>query len=284
MSGWGARLSLPHPVLSSDRRDYRDECSFEGEVVSAGRKDGVAAALVEYRLRSDAIEALIGRGDAQYCALAACVGSKTREAFMSFEARRRVELPLARYPGEARVEFFVVACRDVRVSSADLADDLAFALPDGFSAPAGAPLAVGGAGIVNPDKTNDVQSFIEFVNNPVVERGEFEIDLSSDRIVIEINPADRMDVNRIRNESARRDPFWASVFAAAIEKGIRLHLDDDYAGMAWAANMRRLLAEREIEIDADALERKALSYAHRLLGRPFGKMLAAGGETEEDED
>lgn len=284
MRAWGERISLPHPVLASDRRDYKDGCSFEGKMISVGRKSGATAALIEYDLRSDALLDIIKRGDAAYCALASCAGSKLREAFMSADARSRIELPLARYPSAAGVEFFVVACGEIKISPADLADDLAIALPDGFVVPAGSPLAWGGAGFINPDKTKDVESFIEFVNEPGVERGEFEIDVSGDRIVIVVNPVDRDAINRLRNESDNRDPFWASVFAAAVEKGIRLHMHEDYADTAWAGNMRRLLADKGIQIDEEALERKALSYAHRLLNRPFGKMLAGDAETDEDED
>lgn len=282
MSRWASRLSLPHPTLARGRSDYKDDCFFHSRIASVGRRNGATAAIVDHDIGCGSLEELIARGDAAYCSLASCGESRVREAFISAERRQRLELPLSRYPFQVNLEFFVVARVESRVSAVDLAADLAMAMPDGFSAPAGAPLALGGAGVINPDKALDAHSFVEFINSDAIDRGEFEIDLSGDRISIEVNPKDRADIERLRHSGGLRHSIWASVFVMAIEKGVRLHLSEEYADKRWAINTRRRMADEGIEVDEDALEKKALAYAHRLLDRPFGKMLADRDIAEEE--
>ena len=79
MSGWNLR-QMPHPLLAPWSDDYKESMSFQANVPEAVlTNNGHIDLHIQYRVTSNFLTDLIGKGKAKYTCLLTCPNTLTRE-------------------------------------------------------------------------------------------------------------------------------------------------------------------------------------------------------------
>lgn len=270
---------MPHPVLSADRNDYQPGCEFAAEIpwsrISDGGRD--ITVTVQYRLKAPTLHDLIAQGQAGYCMVVECPKTYRRSSHHSNEgAQDLIMLKRPEYDGKLTLTPYVAAVASIRAfNPPELDDELRLLIPaGGTDLPAGAILAIGAATEIELDNQAAVESIIDLAPDSGLQQGQFAVDLSGQRIAINVHRNIWPDIQQLRGRSDKEPLLRQSLYLYAIDKAIR-NLDAEGEGKRWADVIRRKLADNGIDDDFEQLADNSEIYAQRIFQNPLEGMLTA---------
>ena len=272
---WHQRL-LPFPLLSKTTNDY-PLSGFNCQVRSSALSNGEIINLaLEYQLNCESLQSLIELRQADYAVQTTCVRTYNRQLYPAQQDRFQYLSLLAEdYAHEIIATPYVVATEPVQgFTSPDHAAEIRELKPDGFDLPRGAILAVSDSIRVAISETS-LHSVIDLVANTDNNRGHYDIDLTTDRIKLYVNPTDKLLLERIRNQQpdqTGRAALTAAFYLNAITQA--LHQMDEYPESGWAQAIRVALERHQIDADNETIRRNAPWYAQVILEAPLGRLLA----------
>ena len=185
------RRDLPHPTLKHERNrsDYEAHIAFNAELVAIRRSAdaGEITIALKYGLNSLVLRNLVELRQAHYHTLTECVATRLRESHRTSEVAQTIRLDANQYQGQVLVRPFIIASVDISEMGTDDWNQVIKALlPKGTAVPRGAILAIGQEKTFEPDASADAESYVEIAPSQSVEPKRFRIDLSGQRIVIQI--------------------------------------------------------------------------------------------------
>lgn len=280
------RRLMPHPVLSADREDYRPECKFSADVplkmISDGGRDITIA--VQYHLNVPTLHNLIQQGRARYCSVVECPKTYQRSSHVNEGTEDIIMLRRQEYDGRLILTPYIATVDDVSsFNPPELDDELRQLLPaNGIDLPAGAILAIGLATEISLEPPAAVESIVDLVPNSNLDASQFAVDLSGQRIAINVHPNVWANVQQVRNRQERQPILHQALYLHAIDKAIRNLTDSE--GKRWADVIGRKLADNGIETDDEAgLSENSETYAQKIFQNPLERMLTAlQRETDDD--
>ena len=283
------RRDLPHPVLKPEqsRSDYEAHLGFDAELIGIRRsaESGEIGIALKYRLNSPVLLNLIETEQAHYHTLTECVETRVRESHRTNEETQTIRLKTNQYHGPVAIKPFVIASLDIqKIENDDWSQPIRELLPEGTSVPRGAILAIGIEKTFNPDASKELESFIEIAPSQAVEPKRYRIDLTGQRIVIYINPEDKPDIDRMRQEEETRQALYPSMYQRAIEEAVRQHRKDEHFDKRWASRVADKLAEHNIDADDEILEANSLEYAQQIMENPLARITGNSEDRQPDED
>ena len=272
---WHQRL-LPYPLLSKTTNDYPlsgFNCQVRNSALSNGEIINLA---LEYQLNCESLQSLIEQRQADYAVQTTCVRTYNRQLHPAQQDMLQyLSLPAEDYAHEIIATPYVVATEPVQgFISPDHAAEIRELKPDGFDLPRGAILAVSDSIRVAISETS-LHSAIDLVANTDTNRGHYDIDLTTDRIKLYVNPTDKLLLERIRNQQpdqAGRTALTATFYLNAITQAI--HQMDEFPESGWAQAIRVALERHQIDADNETIRRNAPWYAQVILEAPLGRLLA----------
>ena len=284
------RRDLPHPTLKPEltNRDYRPNIAFNAELVGLRRsaEAGEISIALKYGLNSPVLRNLVEEERAHFHTLTECVATRLRDSHSTFQETQLIRLKADQYQGQVTIRPFIVASADIpQIRNDDWNETLRELLPDGTPVPKGAILAIGREKTFDPDASKELESFIEIAPSQAVERNRYRIDLSNQRIVIQINPDDKADIDRVRSDEETLQALYPSMYQRAVEEAVRQHRKDEHSGKRWSSRIADKLAEHNIDTEEeDILEANSLEYAQQIMENPLARITTPAEDRQVDED
>lgn len=273
---WHQRL-LPYPLLSKTTDDH-PLCGFSCRVRKSVLSNGEVINLaLEYQLNCESVESLIGLRQADFAVQTACVRTYNRELHTARQNNLQyLRLPASDYSHEIIATPYIVAAEPIHsFTGEDHATEIRELKPEGFDLPRGSILAVADSiRIVIADTS--LHSAIDLVSNSATSRGHYDLDLTTDRIKIHVNPADKLLLERIRNQKAYqvgRTTLTATLYLNALTQA--LHQMHEYPESGWAHVLRIALERQQIGDDNESIRHYAPTYAQAILEAPLGRLLVS---------
>lgn len=258
--------AFPYPVLRPFSQDYVDgefQATVEYEV---GEADEPIVAHVLCHLSVPELRALIDSEKAEYVAVFSCRGTFYREVQSNRNPKFTVTFSPGSLRGEVSFEPYVVARTHIEgFSSALIHQEWGQARVDFWP---GAVLAMDAPSIVFLDRDvfRPVSSVFVLVKSENITGDEWRIDIEDDKVRIELSPANKEIVDRVRNSEANKAVLLNSIYLSAVTHCVcALKADDTYWDRRWA---RVLLQNAEIE-GVDLQDEPEYVVAQRLLRRPL---------------
>ena len=273
---WHQRL-LPYPLLSKSTDDYPlsgFSCRVRKSVLSNGEVINLA---LEYQLNCESVDSLVRLGKADFAVQTSCVRTYNRELHTAGQNNLQyLTLTASDYSHEIVATPYIVATKPIHgFTSKDHATEIRELKPDGFDLPRGSILAVADSiRIVIADTS--LHSAIDLVSNSATSRGHYDLDLTTDRIKIHVSPADKLVLERLRNQKAYqvgRTTLTAALYLNAITQA--LHRMHEYPESGWAQVLGIALERQQIHDDDEGIRRNAPKYAQAILEAPLGRLLVS---------
>ena len=272
------RRLMPHPVISADRNDYRPGYEFAADIplkmISDGGRD--ITITVQYHLNAPTLCDLIERGQARYCTVVECSKTYRRTGHVNEGTEDIIMLRRTDYDGKLILTPYVAAVDGISAfNPPELEDELRQLLPaDGMNLPAGSILAIGSATEISLESPAAVESIIDLVPNSNLPTGQFAVDLSGQRIAVNVHPGVWANVQQVRNSQERQPVLHQALYLHAIDKAIRGLSDNE--DKRWAEVIHRKLVESGIEVDdEEILAENSETHAQRIFQNPLERMLTA---------
>ena len=271
---WHQRL-LPYPLLSKTTDDYPlsgFSCQVRDSVLSNGEVVNLA---LEYRLNCESLQTLIKRRQADYAVQTTCVRTYNRDLHTARQNNLQyLTLPAEDYAHEIIATPYIVATEPIYgFTSADHAAEIRELKPEGFDLPRGSILAVANSIRIVIAETSP-QSVMDLVANVGTPSGHYDLDLTTDRIKLYVNPVDKLLLERFRNQ--KPDQLGRTMLATAFYLNAitqALHQMDEYPESGWAHAIRIALERHRIDADRETIRLHAPQYAQVILEAPLGRLL-----------
>jgi hypothetical protein len=283
------RRDMPHPTLKAEQgsSDYETPIAFNAELVGLRRsaEAGEISIALRYGLNSPVLRNLIQTQQAHYHTLTECVATKLRESHRTHQETQLIQLKSDQYQGPVTIRPFILASVDIaKISNVDWKQPFRELLPDGTPVPRGSILAIGREKTFDPDASTELESIIEIAPSQAVERNRYKIDLSGQRIVIQINPDDKPDIDRVRRDEEALQALYPSMYQRAIEEAVRQHRKDEHSDKRWASRIADKLAEHNIDTDEEILDAHSLEYTQQIMENPLARITTPAENRQPDED
>ena len=212
---------IPHPVLVSNGNDYKEESSFSMEIDSNQLTiDGKIRITAQFTLKSRFIQRLLEKKHARFCVLIRCSRTYKRHIYQTPTTELSLNLPLAEYADEIKVEPFIVSTKDIEYFKSAEHNREFLGIP--IKVPAGAILAIGGGHKFTVDSLATLSAAIKLVTRNELEDGEYMIDVSDDHIEIQLNADTYHKVNSKRKTGI----LYPTLFLSALTHAI-MHVDEN---------------------------------------------------------
>lgn len=284
-------LDLPHPTLSPWGTDYKPDIRFSGDPQLIRLINGSRILIpMKYELTSESLRASIASGGAIFATQTDCTATLTRETHKSDAYTHTIEIDASAYAERVYIRPYIIAAINLeRFHCADWHEDLQALLPaNGLTLPSGSILAIATAKHFDRNEQTQMESAVDIAPVASVLPGRFKINLDGQRIVIQVNPEDKPDIDRVR-KGKLADGLWPSMYQRAIEEAVRQHLDPEHSAKRWAELIALALNKASIDAsDPELLEANSLDYTQQLLENPLQRSLnafiAVENEREEDDD
>ena len=281
---WHQRL-LPYPLLSKSTNDYPlsgFNCLVRNSALSNGQVINLA---LEYQLNCEPIQTLVEKRQADYAIQTTCVRTFNRQLHIAGQDRfQYLSLPAEDYAHEIIATPYVVATEPIQgFTSPDHAAEIRELKPDGFDLPPGAILAVSDSIRIAISETS-LHSAMDLVANIDIQRGHYDIDLTTERIKLYVNPADKLLLERIRSQrtdQAGRTALTATFYLNAITQA--LHQMNEYPESGWAQAIQIALERHQIDTDNETIRQNAPRYAQVILEAPLGRLLTGLTDVKDSE-
>ena len=284
------RRDMPHPTLRPEQtnRDYEPHVAFNAQLAAIRRsaEAGEISIALKYALNSPVLRGLVETQQAHFHTLTECIATRLRESHRTDQETHLIQLKADQYQGPVTIRPFIIASADIpQIRNDDWTQLLKEILPNGSPVPKGSILAIGKEKTFDPDASRELESYIEIAPSQAVERNRYRIDLSGPRIVIQINPEDKPDIDRLRQDEESLQTLWPSMYQRAIEEAIRQHRKDEHSTKRWASRIATKLEEHNIDAeDEDILEANSLEYAQQIMENPLARITTPNQERQPDED
>ena len=274
---------MPHPVLKPGGRDYQKESGFSAKVDMRRMPDVQQIAIgVQYELGSEGLHSLIQSEKAQYQTLVQCVNTRTRQTHRTTKNMHRFDLDSQEYHGVLDLLPMVIATQETSLNMSDWSDTIRSILPNGTTVPTGAILAIANRQVFDLSNEPEYASLIDIVPSPNTQPNQFKVNLEGERIAIQINPDDRLKIERIRRDEDQVQKLFPSAYLSAIDKAVRAHQDDEHQDKRWAIRISQKLAEHELDVDCEILQENSLDYAQVIMDSPLGRIIEPPQIQDED--
>lgn len=273
---WRHRL-LPYPLLSNATDDYPLSgftCQVRKSVLSNGEFVDLA---LEYRLNCESLESLIGLRQADFAVQTACVRTYSRDLHMAgHNSLHFLKLPVDDYADDFTVTPYIVATEPIKgFATAEHNSEIRELKPEGFDLERGAILAVTDSVRIIIAETNP-NSVIDLVANSSTPAGRYELDLTTDRIKLYVNPVDKLTLERFRSQRPEKPERAALVTALYLNVITQaLHQLHEYPESAWAQSINLALERHSINTDPAGIRHSAPQYAQTILEAPLGRLLVS---------
>lgn len=265
--------TMPHPVLSKQRSDYAPECGFDiltPHTVLAGGKD--INITIKYQLTSPTLLELIAAERARYITVAECTRTYRRESYPSRGDEDVLTLARSDWEESLTLSPYVAATADIAGFTAPEHSAIVKALtPSGIDLPAGAILAIGDIKEVPLEPETGVAAIFDLATDRNLTVGAFSVNLTGQRIAINLHPDDFGKVNVARNQTHYEPLLHQALYLHALDKAVRNLAD--YPDLRWATVLRQRLAEHGFDPDADDLSENSERYAQAIFQHPLKRML-----------
>ena len=283
------KRDMPHPTLKAEQGsgDYEPHIAFNAELVSIRRsaEAGEINIGLKFGLNSPVLSNLVKTQQAHYHTLTECVATKLRESHRTHEETQLIRLKADHYQGQVTIRPFIIASVEIpKIGKDDWRQSLRQLLPNGTAVPRGAILAVGREKTFDPDASREIESFIEIAPSQAVERSRYKVDLSGQRIVIQISPEDKPDIDRMRKNEEALQALYPSMYQRAVEEAIRQHRKEEHSDKRWASRIADKLAEHNMDTDEEILDANSLEYAQQIMENPLARITTPTEKTQPDED
>ena len=274
---------MPHPVLKPGGRDYQKTSAFDATVeVRRMPEADIIAIAVEYKLQSQGLHVLIDSHQAQFHTLIQCFDTRTRQTHSTTARRHRVDLSPRDYRGAVNLLPMVIAAEHLNLDPSDWSDQIRSILPNGATVPTGAILAIANRQVFDLNEEPEYASLIDLVPNSNTQPNRFNVSLDGERIAIQINPDDRLRIERLRKDDDQVQKLFPSAYLSAVDKAIRAHRDEEHQHKRWAATISNKLAQHDLDPDPDLLLHNSLDYAQIIMDSPLGRILEPNQIHDED--
>lgn len=272
-----AASRFPHPVLSVDTSDYRD-AEFGMEVTySEDFALGQLTLSCNQVIRCPSVENLLQKGQIVLALSIACRATYYRE-ILELDSNGQVVLPLEEFFDRVELTPLLIAAEEISSYNSDTLSEefrqpLEFHKGDlvGY-----APTMVISVGRLKLEKFDSIFQLSEVDD---LRDGEVAVDIDSEKIQIQMNPAMKQLVDGLRVNTAGQKVLLSSVYMPAVMEVLSILASDSGAGggrrwrEVFAAKCDRLGIKPE---KSDTL----LRDAQRLLHFPVPVSLTAISEEE----
>lgn len=227
---------IPHPVLVSNGKDYKDGSSFDMKVndtkITLDNNIDVSG---RFDLKSRFLKRLITKKLAAVFVVAKCARTYKRNVYQADGDKFEFTLPLADYADKIVMLPFIASTNEIGSFASKEHDDEFRGIP--ISIPAGAILAIGAGHEFTVDSLRMLGAAIRLVTNDGLEDGRFVLDIEDDFINIQVNVETRRKVlakrtdnkhlfpalympaltHAIMNINENKSRKWAEVLAKTLE-------------------------------------------------------------------
>ena len=285
MSGWNLR-QMPHPLLAPWSDDYKENVSFQANVPEAVlTNNGHIDLHIQYRVTSNFITDLIGKGKAKYTCLLTCPNTLTRETHTTSYPDQHLTLPAGNFAQNLFLTPHICATESIdKFTSPEHSDEYLMVRPDGFSIASASILAIGHATVISLQESTSPYSVIDLVADEGITPGTFDLDLEQDRLKIHVSPVDKSIIDSRRQLGGYSREFISlasGLYLHAIAEAIRQL--DEHKCTEWHDTICWALERHSIQSNSVDLKRHAIRYAQTLMGNPIGRLLTTFSRSDEED-
>ena len=131
--------------------------------------------------------------------------------------------------------------------------------------------AIGAASEIELENEVAVESIFDLAPDSRLRLGEFSVDITGQRIAINVHPDTKTEILRVRNRADREPLLHQALYLYALDKAIRNLAEHE--GNRWADVIRRKLADNGIGYDDELLAENSEVFAQQIFQYPLGRML-----------
>ncbi len=276
-------LTVPHPVLSSQRTDYAPDCHFGILMphcqLGNGGKDIIIT--IKFQLRSPMLQRLIDERQACFCILIECYRTYLRESYDVWEDEEVLVLDRQDWQDSIYLTPYITAKEKILGFKATEHSSLVQTLaPRGVDLPAGAILAIGEVTEITIEDEK-VESILQLVPNSSLEPGMFDTDLTGQRIAINLHPDYVGYINTIRGQTQRGPLLHQALYLHALDKAVRNLFD--HSDKRWASVIEKALEGQGILADEEDYAENSERYAQVIFQKPLERMIHTLQKDDADE-
>lgn len=257
---------IPHPVLASNRSDYKKESSFSMTIDSSQRTiDGNIRVSMKFVLKSNFIYRLITSQQAEFCVVVKCSRTYKRDIYQTGDTDISWDLSLGDYADKIVMSPFIVSTQTLDSFKSEEHDEEFHEIP--FSVPAGSILAIGAGYEFTVDSLQTLGAAIRLVTYNELEDGEYVIDVEDEYINIRMNADTHRKVDNIRKTN--KNILYPTLYMSALTHAI-MHVDEA-TDRKWAQVLDKTLDKRNI--NKDDIKDAPYLIAQKLLINPLNHIL-----------
>ena len=276
--------TFPHPVLWGEGGEYDDyvqrkfqaTCSFELD-----KNYGDVSISYKFVVSEEEICKLINDSKAVYVIEINCPQTLMRHVFTTNEQEGQFPLGKGKLHGRTEMTAFIVCTEDIENYSSknfnpEFGDNATFNLLSGDI------LATIDTDIYewNNDFVKPLHSVFELVGIDNIEVGMFDVDISGEKVKIQMNPRDKNSFESIRQSSTHKPIAMLVYFAAVTEVLYRMKsIDSDVSKeKKWYRAIKYKLGEMGQSVDS----MEPFNVSQKLLNKPLKLALPKSWEIEMD--
>lgn len=262
--------SFGYPVLAEYNNDY-SACFFKSEYSFDLDSNDSSCFILSYKIQcnEDGLLEAIRIDDAKLWIRISCRStyySKMYEVPMEGE----ISIPGSMVRDKIEILSYIIATKKSRMVSFNINSEFGF---NEFETTPGKVLAQGTPNYFITDKEywKPLSSLFEYVENPLLEYGEFEVSLDDEIVSIQCNKKQYEKFQQFGKSRNGRVVLLNTVFVIAVDKMINaLKINfDEYSERKWARVIEAKAASKNVDIKSQ----NTLIAASRLLNQPLVSLM-----------
>jgi hypothetical protein len=266
------KLSLPHPVLGLG--DDVNGFYRASPAVKLGRQN--ISVIINHGVSNKTIESLLNEKAAAFCTEINCPQTFYRKAFLTTESSQIIEIPSDELRNKTEINFYIVAAKDISGYSVDGANEDYRGFT--FEIEKGDVLGYGGRTFfIAAKRWEDIKalSSLMVIKKSEREKGPFEVDLNSDKIVVYLSEQD-FNIFRRASRHGFDSIFHSSIVVPVLMHALNQMMGDDEGNLFENHKWYQILEFRKND---EGLDRKwsreyITEIAQTLLANPLTRTLS----------
>lgn len=243
------KLSLPHPVLGLG--DDVNGFYRASPAVKLGRQN--ISVIVNHGVSNKTIESLLNNKAVVFCTEINCPQTFYRKAFLTTESSQVIEIPSDELRDKTEINFYIIAAKDISSYSVDGANEDYRGFT--FEIEKGDVLGYGGRTFfIAAKRWEDIKalSSLMVIKKSEKEKGPFDVDLNSDKIVVYLSEQD-FDTFRRASRHGFDPIFHSSIAVPVLMHALNQMMGDDEENLFENHKWYQILEFRKID---EGLDRK----------------------------
>ena len=260
--------TFPHPVLWNRADDYvRGE--FRADATLLVGESVVPVVNCKFSVTDESICKHIREQAAAYVLEIHCPSTYFRRVFQTEKESNEFRLEKGDLHIRAELTAFVVCTKPIQGYTSENFN-AEFGTNASFNLQIGDVLAATETQIYNCNTEffKPLNSVIDLVASPQIDRGQFEVDTNETRIKIKMHPRDKMLFESMRKSSEQK-PTAMFVYFAAVAEVLRQMKEGEDSDSKWYRTIESQLAE----INQTVTDMDPFVTAQKLMHHPFGFLL-----------